>query len=437
MRAYDEPSERGAIRRAAVRWWVTQPTVDLPTLEHLILLCAEGDDLAAARGAVATLMRDGRWRRAQRLSAPRLANRLATAAGRPEWETSLYRAMGWVARRSRVELAWYAAAASLGAATFLLALVMFWPRLRVEVEPLGEAFMRQRLGALQVQPRVGVYDGFGRRLRIAGSVRAEGQSGTRLIGDTVISLQDGRAQFQKLALTELIADSSLGGVSPVTQRIRFRGSGLILGTSSVVHGMVGPLLEGFRVIRASINGQVLDSTLVARLPVGDPLRIELTFSYTTAGTTANYVVGAGPTWLDPATSLVRIAGLPRPVIDAWQTVEFEIPAAVRPGHQHILLLFRAEDSVEHLFSATNWAVGLPIWGDGNDLVSTLTEAQIQQLRQDGLVRFDRYLMRRYATPQAQGALGGHRVERDIESDGVNPTQLVGTAIEIDFFERDR
>lgn len=345
--------------------------------------------------------------------------------------------MGWIARRSREELAWYSAVASLGVSVLLAALVMFWPRLRVEVEPLGEAHMWQRIGSLQVQPRVGIYDGFGRRLRIAGWVRATGVAGTRLVGDTILDLSDGRAQFQKLALTELVPDTSLGGSVPVPQRIRFHGSGLILGTSSVVHGMIGPLLQGMRIIRATINGEVLDSTLVARVPVGTPLQVELTFSYTTPNTTANYVVGAGPTWLDPKASLIRISGLPRPVIDAWQTVEFDIAASSRPGHHHVLVLFRAEDSVEHLFSATNWAAGLPVWGDGNDLASSLSESEIQVLRRDGMFWYDRYLMRSYATQQAQGSLGGLRLDRSIPSETTEATPIMGTAIEIDFFIRDR
>jgi len=437
LRLAEASEDREAARRTVVLWWVAQPSVDLPTLEHLVLLCAEGDDLPLARQAVATLTRDARWRRAQRLSAPRLANRLAVAAGRPDWEASLFGAMGWLARRSRVELAWYSAAAALGGSALLAAVALFWPRLRVEVEPLGEAYPFYRLGTLQVQPRVGVYNGFGRRLRIAGQVRVEGQPGTRLIGDTIIDIEDGHAQFPRLSPVAFATDSSGGGFVPVQQRLRFTGSGLILGTSSVIHGMIGPLQEGIRIIRAEINGQALDSSLVARVPVGTPLKVELTFSYTTSNTTANYVVGAGPTWLDPATSVIRIAGLPRPIVDAWQTVEFEVPAAMRPGHHHIIIVFRAEDSVEHLFSATNWAAGLPVWGDGNDLVTALTKSEVQTLRRDGVIQYRGYMMRRYLTQQAQGTFGGRRLIRYYEPDQNVPTPLQGAAIEIDFVEPGR
>lgn len=438
VRVSETPADREVVRGATVRWWVSQPNVDLPTLEHLTLLCAEGDDLPLAQVAVSVLTRNPRWWRAQRLSAARLANRLAIAAGRPAWEAPLFDAMGWFARRSRVELAWYSAAAAIGVSLLLVVTVMLWPRLRVEVEPLGDALPANRLGPLFVQPRVGVYDGFGRRLRLAGQVRVEAQVGSELTGDTIIAIEDGRAQFTKLVLTDFVLDSSGGGLTPVPQRLRFHGSGLIVGTSTLIHGMVGATSDGIRIIRASINGQELDSTLTARIPAGTPLQVELTFSYTTPATTVNYVVGAGPTWLDPRTSVIRLAGLPRPVIDAWQSVEFDVPASPSPGHHHLLILFRAEDSVDHLFSATNWAMGAPIWGDGNDIAATVTEAQVQALRRDGHFSYDLYLQSPYRTKQAQPVLSGRRINRRMwEVTQFESTPIQGAAIEIDFFQPGR
>lgn len=51
--------------------------------------------------------------------------------------------------------------------------------------------------------------------------------------------------------------------------------------------------------------------------------------------------------------------------------------------------------------------------------------------------YDRYLMRSYATQQAQGSLGGLRLDRSIPSETTEATPIMGTAIEIDFFIRDR
>jgi len=241
-----------------------------------------------------------------------------------------------------------------------------------------------------------------------------------------------------LVLTDFVLDSSGGGLTPVPQRLRFHGSGLIVGTSTLIHGMVGATSDGIRIIRASINGQELDSTLTARIPAGTPLQVELTFSYTTPATTVNYVVGAGPTWLDPRTSVIRLAGLPRPVIDAWQSVEFDVPASPSPGHHHLLILFRAEDSVDHLFSATNWAMGAPIWGDGNDIAATVTEAQVQALRRDGRFSYDLYLQSPYRTKQAQPVLSGRRINRRLwEVTQFESTPIQGAAIEIDFFQPGR
>jgi DNA-binding SARP family transcriptional activator len=435
LRPAEGPRAWNEIRRATVGWWMAQPALDLPMLEHLALLCAIGDDLPLAVALVESVTRSGRWHRGHLLSAEQLAIRLAVASGRPDWGAQLYRAMGWMARRSRRQLAWFAAAVALGCVSLLVTIVMLWPRLRIEVEPLGDTLPASRLGTLHVQPRVGVFNGFGRRLRLSGQVRVRGQSGTRLIGDTIIELTDGRAQFQKLALTDYVVDSS-GNGTPVPQHLHFEVSGLIVGASSPIRGMIGPTSDGIRIIRAVINGQTLDSTLTARIPVGTPLEVELTFSYTTPETTVNYVVGAGPTWLDPQTSVIRLAGLPRPIIDAWQTVEFEVSAARRPGHHHLLLLFRAEDSVDHLFSATNWAAGPPVWGDGNDLTTVITEAQVQELRREGVFQFDRYLQGRYRTQQAQLPGLGRRLMRyrDVYQ-ALTPIQ--GAAIEVDFVEPPR
>lgn len=435
LRLPEDPTVWDRIRRATVGWWMSQPALDLPTLEHLALLCALGDDLPLAVALVESVTRDTRWLRTQLLSAGQLSSRLAAASGRPDWAAELYRAMGWIVRRSRHQLAWFAAAVALGCVFLLVFIVLLWPRLRIEVEPLGDAEPVSRAGTLHVQPRVGVFNGFGRRLRIRGQVRVRGQPGTQLIGDTILELTDGRAQFQKLALADYVVDSN-GNGNPVPQHLHFEASGLIVGTSSRILGMIGPTSDGIRIIRAVINGQALDSTLTARIPVGTPLHVELTFSYTTPQTTVNYVVGAGPTWLDPQSSVIRLAGLPRPIVDAWQTVEFDVIAARRPGHHHLLVLFRAEDSVDHLFSATNWAFGPPVWGDGNDLVTVISEAQVQELRREGVFHFDRYLQGPYRTQQAQPPLGGRRLMR-YQNVYEDRTPIQGAAIEIDFVEPPR
>jgi hypothetical protein len=159
----------------------------------------------------------------------------------------------------------------------------------------------------------------------------------------------------------------------------------------------------FAVRRLVVGGQPVSVDAAATVVAGDSIPVELTFEYTTTSATANYVVAAAPSWVSPREGTVRVAGLPRPVRLAWQTVRFVLPPA-SPGHRHVVLAFGAEDSADHLMSATNWTVGPPVWGDGNDLAE-LSETQVQMLRRAGRVWVDRYLFRSYQGRLAQVKFG--------------------------------
>lgn len=120
---------------------------------------------------------------------------------------------------------------------------------------------------------------------------------------------------------------------------------------------------------------------------------------------------------------------------AWQTVRFTLPPAP-PGHGHLVLVFGAEDSAAHLMSATNWAVGPPVWGDGNDLAG-MPEADVQAMRRTGL-----FVVRRYLS----GSFGGRLAEVKFGSDPLRraflpreprygPVPMRGASIEFDVTPR--
>ncbi|MEK0431642.1 MAG: hypothetical protein RL139_1446, partial [Gemmatimonadota bacterium] len=246
--------------------------------------------------------------------------------------------------------------------------------------------------ALYVQPRVAVRDGFGRRLTtLSGVVRAVGVD-NHVIGDTLVALTEGRAQFTRLGIRFVMDSGRLADPQPL--RIGFDGPGLVMGTSVVVRGVTPGMVGGMRIVRAIVNGVLLDSTQRAVVPSGDSVHIQLTFEYTTTASTANYVVAGAPSWLPAREGTVRVAGLPRPVANAWQSVQFTLPPKAEAGHGHLILIVGTEDTAEHITSATNWAAGAPVWGDGNDLADT-PEAMVSALRRTKAMEVPRYLFRAY------------------------------------------
>lgn len=332
-----------------------------------------------------------------------LAHHLALVAGRPEWERALVRALGFLGRRSRRALmALGASAASLLVAAG--ALVALWqPRLVVESRPMAMTSV-DGVAGLVVQPRVAVYDGFGRRRpELDVSVQVSGER-TRVIGDTVQRMRDGRVQFERLALIPVTRATRGDDARPPV--LTFAGPWWMRGTRVDVAGAWrDDERDRFRVVRAVANGRPVRADHVIPLSTrDDSLRLTLTFEFTTDNATANYVVGAGPDWLPHDSSVVRVAGLPRPVVNAWQTVRIAVPAPRRAGRYHLIMAMGTEDSVDHLFSATNWAVGAPIWNDGNDL-QDLTPAQRRFLRDSGWVAQPGALTGRYRRPEGALAIG--------------------------------
>lgn len=87
-------------------------------------------------------------------------------------------------------------------------------------------------------------------------------------------------------------------------------------------------------------------------------------------------------------------------------------------------------------SATNWAVGPPVWGDGNDLVR-MSEAEVQAMRRRSLFTVPRYLYRSYPGRLAQVKFGPGQLPpaRLDEAPQYAPFLLRGASIEFDVTPR--
>ncbi len=172
-------AEAEQVKALFIGYWSEPGRMTVPVLEHLALLCGARNMQHAAVALVRAASRDRRLRDFG-LRGRALAGRVATASGHPEWERELYAAIGWYRRRSRGTVM------AIGALTGIAAAGLFWlggmirPRVVVESEPMADAAGLDGTGSTAtfvIQPRVGIYDGFGRRLaRYAGTVRVRGRN---------------------------------------------------------------------------------------------------------------------------------------------------------------------------------------------------------------------------------------------------------------------
>lgn len=390
----------------------------VPMLEHLALLCGAHD----LRRAAGTLVRVASKDRALRRTGIRgltLSARVAHAAGRPEWEPELRNATGWLVRRSVRSLVALGSAAALASVAVIWFGWMLWPRLEIDSAPMAQG------PEFVIQPRIRVVDGFGRTLtRYSGVVLARGVT-RGVVGDTIVPIRDGRASFERLALL----DPPPGYSDSSEALVDFRSTGLARSVRTQIVGAWSQQDDEFRPVRIVVNGMEIDSTLQVRIGGVDSLHVTLTFEYTTRSATANYVVGAAARWMPRESATVRLAGLPRPVRRAWRTSSFVLPAPPTPGSNFVVVLVGQEESVEHVFSGTNWTAGEPRWNDGND-VADLSLGEIRALRSTGHTTLH-VLNRGY-----RGRLSVVVVGADVRStkiradDWIEQTPVLGFAFEV-------
>jgi hypothetical protein len=127
---------------------------------------------------------------------------------------------------------------------------------------------------------------------------------------------------------------------------------------------------------------------------GDRARIEvppaalldgvLQVEYSSPWAAASVWLSMTPTWGDPRTVGRELMPLATPV--RWDVID--VPITVQTpstaGTYWLLVVIGAEPSGGFLLSGTNWTVGAPVSGDGNDL-ATLPDSVIRAARDAGTV----------------------------------------------------
>ena len=140
-----------------------------------------------------------------------------------------------------------------------------------------------------------------------------------------------------------------------------------------------------RLVRAELNGVTLspaDPSL--RVATGDTISGQVEFRYSSLWGAAAVMLGAAPAWGDRTTNVSTLGPLMTPAANQVYSARLQFAAPRAPGVYHIIFAFQAEPTVDHIFSATNWVVGQPVWNDGNDIVDW-SEEQIAAAKATGNV----------------------------------------------------
>jgi hypothetical protein len=107
--------------------------------------------------------------------------------------------------------------------------------------------------------------------------------------------------------------------------------------------------------------------------------------YTTRWPAAAVMIGAVATWMPRARGILTQLPLVTPIEDGTAELTFTFDAPRHPGTYHIIVAYGAEPDIKWLASGTNWAVGHPIWGDGNDF-QQWSDSTLDVVRQQGNAR---------------------------------------------------
>ena len=139
-------------------------------------------------------------------------------------------------------------------------------------------------------------------------------------------------------------------------REKKRGDGTALGTLRLAGGELHsePLAE--RIARVTVApGELISGTVKLQ--------------YSTQWPAASVWISMTPTWGNAKDEGRELAPLMTPVQHEVVDVPIAVFAPAKLGHYWLLFLLDAEPTGMYALSRTNWTVGHPVWGDGNDFAS--------------------------------------------------------------------
>lgn len=127
-------------------------------------------------------------------------------------------------------------------------------------------------------------------------------------------------------------------------------------------------------------GTVTPEKATFRVPTGAMLEGVVRIQYSSNYVDATLVYAATPTWGDPYRMGRTIGMLSAPTAPRLRGDPLSFEAPDVPGEYFIILIAGAETEAQYLLSRTNWVVGKPVWGDGNDVAQWPREDLLRLMR---------------------------------------------------------
>jgi DNA-binding SARP family transcriptional activator len=224
----------------------------------------------------------------------------------------------------------------------------------------------------------------------------------RVDGDTVhvsMSGRDALLEGETTAITKagvaVFPNLRISGSSASNQVIQAQHGSLRSESVRLLSGAdIRLAIRSIRVMNPE-NGAWRGDTLSAL--AGKPVAVELQLGYTSPYNAASMMAAAVPAWPSARQNPIELGPFATPTRDGTRYATFSFVAPETIGNYRIFLVLAAESDGAHIASATNWAVGAPIWNDGND-IADWGEPQAIAARQSGHVAVDGWRYTKYRGP---------------------------------------
>ena len=166
--------------------------------------------------------------------------------------------------------------------------------------------------------------------------------------------------------------------------IRFEAPGHASGTTNLPISVQSSdreirvrLLEG-KLASKVVRGRDARITVARGSPISGVIQVQYTSDYRSA----SVWLAMTPTWGDPKTAGRDVTPVTTPMRDNVIDVSIDYVAPNRPGRYWMIFALSPEDSGGFILSRSNWTMGTPLWGDGND-VASLPDSVIREANRTG------------------------------------------------------